>query len=199
MQRQADAAQNRRLRVLHASQGVRGLRTCGVLVPTVKKMTTLETTARASCDQKLIQLMRLRFAAPRQVQCSGPAGRVDLGALHSQGAPYSACLLFDGPFRLSSRGRRGLGRYLRAQPNGLALQAGSLAPLGPLSYTAGASRSARACPVHKAVCIQTWVLQLAEGRSHALALSPVCGREHCAAPSQPAPAAVTPQAARVLA
>ena len=42
-----------------AAQGVRGLRTCGVLVPTVKKMTTLETTARASCDQKLIQLMRL--------------------------------------------------------------------------------------------------------------------------------------------
>ena len=67
VQRQADAAQNRRLRVLHASQGVRGLRTCGVLVPTVKKMTTLETTARASCDQKLIQLMRLRLATPRQV------------------------------------------------------------------------------------------------------------------------------------
>lgn len=68
-----------------------------------------------------------------------------------------------------------------------------------LSHTAGASRSARACPVYKAVCIQIWVLQLAEGRSHALALSPVGGREHCAEPSQPAPAAVKPQAARVLA
>ena len=53
---------------LSATQRVWALRTCGVLVHTVKKMTTLETTARASCDQKLIQLMRLRVAHPRQAQ-----------------------------------------------------------------------------------------------------------------------------------
>ena len=43
------------------------------------------------------------------------------------------------------------------------------------------------------------VLQRAQGRSKGVALLPVCGREHCAKPLQPAQAAVKPQAARGLA
>ena len=65
-------------RSLCASMKAWALRACGVLVDTVKKMTTLETTARASCDQKLIQLMRLHVTTPRQAHGSGPTGRVDL-------------------------------------------------------------------------------------------------------------------------
>lgn len=48
MQTQGDAARHLRFRLRHAARGMQGLRACGVLVPTVKKMTTLETTARAS-------------------------------------------------------------------------------------------------------------------------------------------------------
>lgn len=52
----------------------RGVRAWGVLlVAMVKKMTTLDTTASASCDQKLIQPMRLhahRQLALRQAWCT---------------------------------------------------------------------------------------------------------------------------------